>query len=66
MNKNKFRACVVAHGDSLGRLADKIGVGKSTLSAKINGHSSLRIEEAQRMVEIYNLSADEAFEIFFE
>lgn len=67
MNKQKLRAVMVEFGDTQGDLAEALGVGLSTLNAKINeyGTAQFRQSEIAFIKERYNLTASAVDEIFF-
>jgi len=67
VNINKLRGKMVEMCINAETLAGKIGVDKSTLYRKMNnGGDTFTIGEANRIVQILSLTADEAVAIFFK
>ena len=65
-NMNKLRGKLVENEISVEELADKIGVTRSTIYRKISTNGdSFTVGEANKIVDILHLTAEEAVAIFF-
>lgn len=64
MNVNKLRGKIVENEMNISVLASKMGIDRSTLYRKLD-NETLTIKEVKRIVEILNLSLNEANAIFF-
>ena len=60
----KLKDKINEKGVSMGQMAEKLEINVSTLYRKLK-KNSFEIAEAQKIVEILNLSAEEANDIFF-
>lgn len=66
MNVSKLRGKVVEKGMSITTLAKLVGIDRSSLYRKLrNQGETLTIKEANRIVEILQLSKEESMAIFF-
>lgn len=66
VNINKLKGKIVENGLSIEKLADNIGIDRSTLYRKINNNGeTFTIKEADLIVNTLNLTAEEAKAIFF-
>ena len=65
MNLNKLKGKIVENGMNVERLADAIGVDRSTLYRKLNNGEQITIGEAARIKDALGLSAGDAYDIFF-
>ena len=66
MNVNKLRAKIVEKGLSIDIVAKEIGINRSSLYRKLNNAGeTLTIKEANAIVKVLNITADEATDIFF-
>lgn len=67
MNANELRAHMARHGDSAKTLAKALKRAESTLSCKMNHQRNMCFsqDEIQRIIERYDLTADEVMLIFF-
>lgn len=66
MNTNKLRGKIVENGLNVGRLANILGIDRSTLYRKINSDGdTLTVSEANHICEVLDLTPDEAMSIFF-
>ena len=65
MDKAKFKAKQLLHGDTNSTLAEVLGISRHTLGDKINDKAQFRIDEVAIIAKRYNLSAEETQEIFF-
>lgn len=67
MNVNRLKGKIVERGLSIPVVAEKMGIDRSSLYRKLNNKGeTLTIREAQKIVEILELSPVEATEIFFD
>ena len=65
VNINKLKGKITENGLTIGQLAEKIGVDKSTLYRKFAGNgNNFSISEADSIVKILCLDANEAQSIF--
>ena len=66
LDKNRLLGKIAEHGYTQKSLAAALGIGNNTMSNKINGKSSLSIEEAELICEILHITdAEEKGRIFF-
>lgn len=66
ININKLKGKIVENGMTVESLAKKLGIDKATLYRKLqNDGETMLVREANKIVEILNLTADEAMSIFF-
>ncbi|WP_276691157.1 helix-turn-helix domain-containing protein [Acidaminococcus massiliensis] len=65
MNKNKLRAEMVLHGDTVKELAKAMGMCRATFYSKLNGDSDFKQSEIGFIQKRYSLDADAVNEIFF-
>lgn len=66
VNINKLKGKIAENGLSIGQLAEKMGVNKSTLYRKFAGNGdTFSIAEADSIAKILSLDANEAQGIFF-
>lgn len=66
MNINKLKGKIVEKETSITKLAQEMGIDRSTLYRKLNNHGySLSIKEANQIVEILDLTKEESMAIFF-
>ena len=64
MNLNKLKGKIVENEMNVEKLADKIGVDRSSLYRKLNNGEKITIGEASKIKDVLNLSDDEAYDIF--
>ena len=64
MNVNKLRGKIVEKGMNIGKVADSIGVDRSSLYRKLHNFEKMTISEAIKLKDILELNDHEAFEIF--
>lgn len=65
-NVNKLKGKIVENGMTVSDLAEKMHMDKATLYRKLsNNAGTLSVNEANAIVSILGLSADEAMAIFF-
>ncbi|NMB41002.1 MAG: helix-turn-helix transcriptional regulator [Firmicutes bacterium] len=66
VNVNKLKGKIVENGLTIGILAKKLGIDRSTLYRKLSDEGEMfTIKEANLICNILNLSAQEATAIFF-
>lgn len=56
---------VKEEGLTYAELAEKVGMGKNTLSDKLNGKSTFNIDEVQRLMGVLNIENKEVPHYFF-
>jgi len=66
MNKGMLMSVMCLNGDTQCRLAEALGISRTTLSAKINCRASFTQPEMLAIKKRYCLTADEIEHIFFE
>lgn len=64
MNANKLKGKIVEQGLSIAKVADLIGMHRSSLYRKINGHEKMTVAEAIKLKNILGLTDLEALDIF--
>lgn len=66
VNVMKLKGKIVENGMTVGRLADKIGIDRSTFYRRLeNKGESFTIRETIKICDALNLTRDEAVGIFF-
>ena len=66
LDKNKLLGKIAECGHTQKSLAAALGIGNNTMSSKINGKSSLTIDEADLICEILHITdVEEKGRIFF-
>ncbi len=66
VNVNKLKGKIVEHGFSVTDLAAKLDMDRATLYRKMSdGGKNMTVRDANRIVEVLGLSADDAMAIFF-
>lgn len=65
MNVEKLRALMVLHDDNITTLARKMGISRSTLSAKMNGRRDWLVPDVMAITRIYALGPELVESIFF-
>ncbi|MEC1024399.1 helix-turn-helix domain-containing protein [Bacillus paralicheniformis] len=66
VNVNKLRGKIVENGMSIGELAKKIGIDRSTFYRKLNSNGeTFSIKEANLICDVLGLTSEEATVIFF-
>ena len=66
VNINKLKGKIVENGLTIEKLADNIGIDRSTLYRKINNKGeTFTLKEADLILNALNLTAEEAKAIFF-
>lgn len=67
MNVNKLKGKIVENEMNITTLAKRMGIDRATLYRKINRDGeTFTIKEVNLIVEILNLTTEEAMEIFFK
>lgn len=64
MNANKLKGKIIEQGLTIARVADLIGMHRSSLYRKINGHERMTVGEAIKIKNILGLTDLEALDIF--
>ena len=64
MNVNKLKGKIAEKGLSIEKLAQKIGVDRSSLYRKLNNAEKITIGEASRMKDVLEMTPEEATLIF--
>ena len=64
MNVNKLKGKMVENGINVERLAELIGVDRSSMYRKFNNFEKITIGEAIKIQSVLNLSGEDATEIF--
>lgn len=66
MNTNKLRGKIVEKRETLEKLANTLGIDRSTVYRKMQDNgNNFTIGEANKIVKFLSLTSDEATEIFF-
>lgn len=68
MNKKKLRAKMMEFGDTAEKLAEILGIHRSSLSAKMNGYRGAEFNqtEIKTIAKRYKMTDTEIVAIFFE
>lgn len=66
VNVNKLKGKIIERGMNISALAKDMGVDRATLYRKLsNEGETLLVKDVNRIVEVLNLSAEDAVSIFF-
>ena len=65
MNKNKLKGKIREQGLTYKILAQKIGIGLTSMNYKINGKNLFNQEEMKKLKEALRLTDNETIDIFF-
>ena len=65
MNKNKLKGKIREKGLTYKMLAQKIGIGLTSMNYKINGKNLFNQEEMKKLKEALRLTDNETIDIFF-
>lgn len=66
VNVNKLKGKIVENGLTIATLAQKIGIDRATLYRKLsNNGETMLIKDANAIISVLGLSAEEAMAIFF-
>ena len=65
VNANKLRGKIVERGMNVSSVSVAIGLNKSTCYRKLSGDCPFTIQDADKLVDVLNLTADDAKSIFF-
>lgn len=63
--KYKLKAVLERFGQTQNDLAELLGITYQSVSIKLNGHKDFTQTEIYKIIHFYNLSAEEAMDIFF-
>lgn len=61
----KLKGKIIEKGFTIEKVAENIGMNKSTMSRKLNNNSDFTIKQADALVKLLDLNLDEAMSIFF-
>jgi plasmid maintenance system antidote protein VapI len=64
MNLNKLKGKIVERGWNVEKLAEQIGVDRSSMYRKLNNFEKITIGEAKEIATVLNLTNEEASSIF--
>lgn len=65
MNANALKGRIMEKGLTQGKLAEKIGISQNTMTSRICGHSSFRVDEVKKICCILGIeSSEEKAKIF--
>ena len=65
MNANALKGRIMEKGLTQEKLAEKIGISQNTMSSRICGHSSFRVDEVKKICRILGIdSSEEKAKIF--
>lgn len=65
MDVNKLKGKIIEKGMNVERLADKIGVDRSTLYRKLDSAEKFTVGEVNKIKNVLELSMQDASDIFF-
>lgn len=65
MNINKFKAKIIEKGYTAEKLAKKLGIGKTSMSYKMNDHKPFNLNEIKLIMNYLGLTNNDMLEIFF-
>lgn len=66
INVNKLKGKIIENGLTVALLAEKMQIDKATLYRKLsNSGDTMLVRDANAIVDLLNLSANDALEIFF-
>ena len=65
MDINKLKGKIIEKGMNVEKLAELIGVDRSSLYRKLNNAEKITIGEAGKIKDVLELTGDEAYNIFF-
>ena len=61
MDTFKFKGYCATHGIKQAEIGELLGLGKSAVSQKMNGHKDFTLAQVRKICEKYGISADEYF-----
>ena len=64
MNANKLKGKIAEQGLTIAKVAELIGMHRSSLYRKINGHEKMTVAEAIKLKNILGLTDLEALDVF--
>lgn len=65
VNTNKLKGIIVEKGLTIEKVAEQIGLDRSTLYRKINEPDKFTIKDANNLRQVLGMSAQEATAVFF-
>ena len=65
MNANELKGKITAKGMTVQAFCDRFGFVRSTFDRKLNGPGEFNRDEIERIIDVLNLTWDEARRIFF-
>lgn len=65
MQMNELKAEIVRNGMTLGEVADKIGMQRTTLWRRFKNPDEFTMSEVKRIVAVLNLTGNKVLTIFF-
>lgn len=65
MNKKKLQHIMRENEDSYRKLAEKLDISLSAFAGKMNGLTLFNQEEIKKIKDLYNLTAEQIDQIFF-
>ena len=63
--KEKLKRLLAKYGQTQGDLADMLGITYQSVSIKLNGKSEFTLSELFTIVQVFNLTPEEVYDIFF-
>ena len=66
MNVNVFNSYRALHGQTLEELSGLVGMTRQALHRKLNDSSDFDVSEIKRFIEVWNLTPDQMYDIFFK
>ena len=64
--KHKIRAILERYGHNQNDLADLLNITYQSVSIKLNGHKDFTQTEIYKIIQFYELTAEEVMSIFFD
>lgn len=64
-DKNLFKSFMVRANKTFAQTAEFLGINEATLYRKVNGISDFTREEIQKIKDFFNLTDNEAMQVFF-
>lgn len=65
LDKKRLMGAIVASGMTQKKLAEKIGMSKNTINAKINGKGNFDTEEIDKICDVLNINNDKEKVLIF-
>lgn len=63
--KEKLKALLAKHGQTQNDLAEILGISYQSVSIKLNNKSEFTLAEVFKIVQVYQLTPEEVYDIFF-